>query len=64
MNWQNGVVGDHVVLAGTAPGVWTINGVRAHQIETDHSGSQDNGISVNSTSLFLAALTRQPRHVA
>jgi len=28
----------HDVPAGTALGAWIINGVRAHEIETDHSG--------------------------
>jgi hypothetical protein len=23
---------------GIAPGIWTINGVRAHEVETDHTG--------------------------
>jgi len=39
LNWQKGVAAGHGVLAGTASGIWTINGVRAHQIETDHTGS-------------------------
>jgi hypothetical protein len=39
LNWQKGVAVGHSVLAGTASGIWTINGVRAHQIETDHTGS-------------------------
>jgi hypothetical protein len=38
LNWQKGLVATHDVPAGIASGVWTINGVRAHQIETDHSG--------------------------
>jgi hypothetical protein len=38
LNWQIGVSASHEVPTGTASGVWTINGVRAHQIETDHSG--------------------------
>jgi photosystem II stability/assembly factor-like uncharacterized protein len=38
-NWQKGLAANHSVSAGIAPGIWTINGVWAHQIETDHSGS-------------------------
>src|SRR5207249_3820810 len=30
-NWQKGVSGSHTVVAGTASGTWTINGVRPHQ---------------------------------
>jgi Kelch motif len=39
LNWQKGQAASHGVPAGTASGVWTINGVRPHQIETDHTGS-------------------------
>jgi Tol biopolymer transport system component len=39
LNWQKGLAARHDVQAGTASGVWTINGVRAHQIETDHTGN-------------------------
>jgi Galactose oxidase, central domain len=39
LNWQSGLAASHDVPAGTAAGSWTINGVRAHQIETDHTGS-------------------------
>ena len=39
LNWQKGPAASHAVPAGTAAGIWTINGVRAHQIETDHTGS-------------------------
>jgi hypothetical protein len=39
LNWQRGVTARHGVPAGTASGIWTINGVRPHQIETDHTGS-------------------------
>jgi hypothetical protein len=39
LNWQRGVAASHAVPAGAAPGTWTLNGVRAHQIETDHTGS-------------------------
>jgi hypothetical protein len=38
LNWQKGLAARHDVPGGTASGVWTINGVRAHQIETDHTG--------------------------
>jgi hypothetical protein len=39
LNWQRGLAVTHDVLAGIASGAWTINGVRAHQIETDHTGN-------------------------
>lgn len=39
LNWQTGLVANHSVPAGTTSGTWTINGVRAHRIETDHSGN-------------------------
>jgi hypothetical protein len=38
LNWQRGSVAAHDVFSGIAPGRWTINGVRAHRIETDHTG--------------------------
>jgi Galactose oxidase, central domain len=39
LNWQSGLAASHGVPAGTASGDWTINGVRAHEIETDHTGN-------------------------
>jgi Kelch motif protein len=39
LNWQRGLTGSHSVPAGTASGTWTISGVRAHEIETDHTGN-------------------------
>jgi hypothetical protein len=39
LNWQRGNLAVHDVSSGIVPGTWTINGVRAHQIETDHTGS-------------------------
>jgi hypothetical protein len=39
LNWQKGSVESHDVPAGIGAGTWTINGVRAHAIETDHTGS-------------------------
>jgi hypothetical protein len=39
LNWQRGLSAAHNVPAGTAPGIWTITGVRAHQLETDHTGN-------------------------
>jgi hypothetical protein len=39
LNWQTGTTAIHEVPTGTASGIWTINGVRAHQIETDHTGN-------------------------
>ena len=46
LNWQRGVTATHEVPIGTASGIWTINGVRPHQIETDHTG---NFIPVSAT---------------
>jgi len=37
LNWQRGLTASHDVPIGTASGKWTINGVRAHEIETDHT---------------------------
>ena len=39
LNWQKGLAASHDVPVGIASGVWAINGVRAHQIETDHTGT-------------------------
>ena len=39
LNWQRGLTERHDVPASLAAGAWTINGVRAHQIETDHTGN-------------------------
>jgi hypothetical protein len=39
LNWQKGLTVRHDVPAGIASGVWVINGVRAHETETDHTGS-------------------------
>ncbi len=39
LNWQRGLVASHGVPDGTASGNWTIIGVRAHEIETDHTGN-------------------------
>jgi hypothetical protein len=39
LNWQEGLVTNHSVPVSTASGIWTINGVRAHKIETDHNGN-------------------------
>jgi len=39
LNWQRGLAASHVVRVGTASGIWTITGVRAHEIETDHTGN-------------------------
>jgi hypothetical protein len=38
LNWQRGTVESHEVPAGLAVGTWTINGVRAHQGDADHTG--------------------------
>jgi len=39
LNWQKGLAENHEVPAGIASGSWTITGVRAHEIETDHTGN-------------------------
>ena len=39
LNWQKGFAARHDVPVGNAAGNWTINGVRAHQIEADHTGN-------------------------
>jgi hypothetical protein len=39
LNWQRDLKFEHTVSAGITPGVWTINGVRAHRFEDDHSGN-------------------------
>jgi hypothetical protein len=46
LNWQKGVAASHDVSVGTSAGGWTINGVRPHEIETDHTA---NFIPVNAT---------------
>ena len=37
LNWQRGTSGGHIIAFGTATGIWTVTGVRAHQLETDHT---------------------------
>lgn len=39
LNWQQGAIGSHDAVAGTAVGSWTITGVRPHDFEADHSGN-------------------------
>ena len=39
LNWQKGPKSSHLVSAGIASGVWTINGIRAHRFEGDHTGN-------------------------
>src|SRR5262249_23945729 len=39
LNWQQGFSSSQDVPIGTAAGNWTINGVRPHHIETDHTGN-------------------------
>jgi hypothetical protein len=39
LNWQKGLGASHNVPAGIDPGTWTITGVRAHETETDHTGT-------------------------
>src|SRR5262249_46373857 len=38
LNWQKGLAASHAVAVGTPAGRWLITGVRAHQVEGDHSG--------------------------
>jgi hypothetical protein len=38
LNWQRGITSSHDVPIGIAAGRWTINGLRAHEVETDHTG--------------------------
>jgi Galactose oxidase, central domain len=38
LNWQRGFTASHEVPAIIASGSWRITGVRAHEIETDHTG--------------------------
>jgi hypothetical protein len=46
LNWQQGLIADHGVPAAMTKGIWTINGVRAHQLAPDHTG---NFIPVSAT---------------
>jgi hypothetical protein len=39
LNWQKGLTTNHSVPVITPSGIWTINGVRAHKIETDHTSN-------------------------
>jgi hypothetical protein len=39
LNWQKGLTASHEAAAGIATGSWNITGVRAHEIETDHTGN-------------------------
>jgi hypothetical protein len=39
LNWQRGFAASHEVPADITSGGWTITGVRAHEIETDHTGN-------------------------
>jgi uncharacterized delta-60 repeat protein len=39
VNWQKGLAANHSVPADLTLGTWTINGVRAHNIEADHSAN-------------------------
>jgi hypothetical protein len=52
LNWQTGLVSSHAVPLDTAPGNWTIDGVRAHQDEADHTGNF-NPVSATITVLQL-----------
>jgi photosystem II stability/assembly factor-like uncharacterized protein len=39
LNWQKGISASHAVPVGTASGIWTITGVRAHEDESDDTGA-------------------------
>ena len=39
LNWQAGLTSAHSIAPSVAPGVWTINGVRPHRFERDHTGN-------------------------
>jgi photosystem II stability/assembly factor-like uncharacterized protein len=39
LNWQTGAAAVHSVSAAIARGIWTVTGIRAHEDETDHTGS-------------------------
>jgi hypothetical protein len=45
-NWQTGATMLHPVATGTAKGVWTVTGVRAHQDPNNHTG---NFVTVSTT---------------
>jgi len=46
LNWQRGLAASHAVSVGTPAGNWTVTGVRAQQVEADHTG---DFIPVNAT---------------
>jgi hypothetical protein len=50
LNWQQGPTASHSLAPGSAVGTWTINGVRAHQEQADHTGDFS---SVNATITVL-----------
>jgi hypothetical protein len=52
LNWQRGLTASHDVLIGTALGKWSINGVRAHEDEANHTGG---------FSTLRAAITVSPK---
>jgi len=54
LNWQQGISARHTVPMGTAPGAWTITGVRPHQVVDDHSGS----FASVSAALIVSAVPR------
>jgi hypothetical protein len=39
LNWQRGTSLSHAVSGNASAGKWTITGLRAHQLETDHTGN-------------------------
>jgi len=38
LNWQQGTSAHHPIPAGTQAGIWTVNGIRAHENLSDHAG--------------------------
>ena len=38
LNWQTGTTESHSVQPGIGLGTWTVDGVRAHQEQADHTG--------------------------
>jgi len=42
LNWQKGASATHRVPAGSPTGAWTISGIRAHEVMTDHSTDFDS----------------------
>src|SRR5262245_43822514 len=60
LNWQKGTSSIHLVPSDTATGIWTITGVRAHEVETDHTGI----FFPVSATLTVLATNAVPDHMA